>query len=258
MRQDTRTRLRWRECRGPRSSLGSRVLGALTLTFWLVALGGPTAAGEAAASPDKATAFIRVRGDVRKEYVEGWKRLVEKPDVEIATGTGFVVAPSGYLLTNHHVVSGEEQVVHVSRMDVLVSADVKRIEVILPGGPEDEGRRLSASVVAVDPELDLALLSVAAADLPFLPLGDSDALERGQAVTAWGFPFGRKVEVGRAPSPEVVPRVSASPGHVSALRDDDAEEVRYIQTDATLNPGNSGGPLVDEDGYVVGVVGMKA
>ncbi|HSB61695.1 MAG TPA: trypsin-like peptidase domain-containing protein, partial [Vicinamibacteria bacterium] len=87
--------------------------------------------------------------------------------------------------------------------------------------------------------------------------GDSDALEVGQPVTAWGFPLGRAVEVGRGPGHAAAPRVAASPGSVAALRADDEADPRYIQTDATLNPGNSGGPLVDEDGYVAGVVRMK-
>src|SRR3989449_252514 len=111
--------------------------------------------------------------------------------------------------------------------------------------------------VTGDRDAALALLAVGASALPSPPLGDSDALELGQPVTAWGFPLGHAVEVARERPREALPTVAASPGSVAALRNDDEGDARYIQTDVTLNPGNSGGPLLDEDGYVVGVVRMK-
>lgn len=229
----------------------------LTAALALVLLARAAAAGASAA---EATVFVRVTGDVLAEYVQGWKQEKAQREVEIASGSGFVVAPSGYVLTNNHVVGGGEFTVPSRRLDVAevrVRLEVKRIEVVVPATESEAERVLEASVIAADPDLDLALLSVAASDLPFLRLGDSDALEPGQPVAAWGFPFGRAVEVGREPGRAAVPAVAASPGSVAAVRSDDEGDARYIQTDVTLNPGNSGGPLVDEDGYVVGIVRMK-
>jgi S1-C subfamily serine protease len=220
----------------------------------LVALVLGTAAAPAA--PSEATVFIRVVGDVVAEYVHGWKQVEAEREVALGTGSGVIVAESGYVLTNRHVVSGSEVTVPSSRpglSDVKVRLDVKRIEVVLGGGSGEE-RVLDATLTAEDPRLDLALLSVSANDLPWLALGDSDALEQGQAVTAWGYPLGTRTEVGRQRRSAEAPGVAASPGSVAALRADDAGEARYIQTDVTLNPGNSGGPLVDDDGHVVGIV----
>src|SRR5207245_7335552 len=96
-------------------------------------------------------------------------------DVAIATGSGFVVSPSGYVLTSQHVLSGTERTVDRGGHQVKVSAEVKTIEVVFP----TDGRRLVATVTGSDPDLDLAVLSVPAVDLPSVPLGDSDALEPG-------------------------------------------------------------------------------
>jgi hypothetical protein len=211
------------------------------------------AAPAGAASPADATVFIRVTGDVKAEYTIGWKETEEEQEVELGTGSGFVIASSGFVVTNHHVVRDQEFHVRVGETDVLVRLEVKRVEVVLPG----EGRRLVASVEAVDAAEDLAVLSVPATDLPFLHLGDSDAVEPGEAVQAWGFPFGRQVELGRASAPDIVPSVSVSRGSVAARREDEAGDSRFLQTDATINPGNSGGPLVDESGHVLGVIRMK-
>ncbi len=169
-------------------------------------------------------------------------------------GTGFLVTPSGYLVTNRHVVDGAS----MSRAfrDGELRVSVTGIDVFVRGPERSES--IPATLVALDAEHDLALLSVTAAErLAYLPLGDSDALVAGQPLTAWGFPFGQRLEVGREPSAAVVPDVTASPGHLSAVRRDDDEAARYIQTDATLNPGNSGGPLVDDEGYAMGVVRMR-
>jgi hypothetical protein len=113
---------------------------------------------------------------------------------------------------------------------------------------------LPAAVVASDPELDLALLSVTAADLPYVPFGDSDAALPGQPTRVLGFPFGREVEVARPEAPGVVPSITVTAGRVSASRADAAGEQRFLQTDATVQPGSSGGPMLDPEGYAIGVV----
>lgn len=228
----------------------SRVRIVLALAVLLVV---PKASAPQGAEPSEATVFVRVIGDMRAEYQRAWKETRESRDVEIATGTGFVVSPSGYVLTNHHVVSGRDLEVRRNGEPVRVSLEVKRIEVVFPA----DGTRLEAHVEASDADLDLAVLSVSGTDLPFVGLGDSDALEPGQPVQVLGFPFGRAVEVGRPVTAETVPQPTLSRGSVGALRESDEGEARYIQTDATVHPGNSGGPMLDEKGYAIGVIRMR-
>jgi len=138
-----------------------------------------------------------------------------------------------------------------------VRLEVDRIEVGLTGDLATRPTRLVATVEAVDPERDLALLSVLGADLPHMPFGDSDALEPGQPVEVRGYPFGRQVEVAKATATDLLPQVSVSRGSVAALRTDEQGALSYIQTDAVVNPGSSGGPVLDQEGFVVGVVRMK-
>jgi S1-C subfamily serine protease len=137
-------------------------------------------------------------------------------------GSGFVLTPDGFALTNSHVVHGRRQ-----------------LRAVTP-----EGDSLSADLIGDDPATDLALVRVAARDLPLAELGDSDGLQVGQLVIAMGNPFGFQSTV--------------STGVVSALgramRGETGRLIEsIIQHTAPLNPGNSGGPLLDSRGRVVGV-----
>jgi hypothetical protein len=205
-----------------------------------------------AGSPLDAAVFIHVTGELRGEYQHAWKETVEVRDVEIASGSGFVISPGGYILTNHHVISGRERVVQRDGKDVKLEVNVTRVEVMFP----TDGTRLEARVEASDPELDLAVLSVSGVDLPFVGLGDSDALQPGQPIQVVGFPLGRALEVGKRSRSEGVPQPTVSRGSVAAVRASEEGDARYIQTDAAVHPGSSGGPMLDEQGYAVGVIRM--
>ena len=137
-------------------------------------------------------------------------------------GSGFIVTPDGYAITNSHVVDGRAKL---------------EAETV-------EGDRLRMEIVGDDPATDLAIVRLAASALPYAQLGDSDALRVGQLVIAMGSPFGFQSTV--------------STGVVSALgRSMRARDGRLIenivQHAAPINPGNSGGPLVDSRGLVVGI-----
>jgi serine protease Do len=148
------------------------------------------------------------------------------------SGSGVILDPEGYVVTNAHVVEG-----------------ARRVQVALATAGGEGGRSilkaparvLGARVIGVDQETDLAVLKVEAAGLPSLALGDSEALRQGELVMAFGSPLGLEGSV--------------TLGVVSAVARQLRPEDRmiYVQTDAAVNPGNSGGPLVDMEGRVVGI-----
>ena len=234
----------------------------LTLVVALLLVASPAGA-QRAQSPADATVFIRLVGSVHVDIDEaGVRQTADLEHVEIGTGSGFVISPYGYVLTNDHVVDSREQTLTRGMRRTRIAMTVSRIDVCFRPDVASARGLLSpcvpASVTASDPALDLAVLSISAPSLPYIALGDSDAVATGLAVDALGYPFGRAVEVGKlATLPDLVPDVSTTPGAVSALRADDAGERRYLQVTNVLNPGNSGGPLVDRDGFAVGVIRMK-
>jgi serine protease Do len=148
-----------------------------------------------------------------------------------AGGSGVILHPDGYIVTNAHVVAYARRVrVTVPTLSVAGSSIVR-----------PTGRTRDATIVGVDRETDLALLKIEEKGLPALPLGDSDRLRQGNLVLAFGSPLGLENSV--------------TLGVVSAVGRQRAPEdpMVYVQTDAPINPGNSGGPLVDTTGHVVGI-----
>ncbi|MBL9166058.1 MAG: trypsin-like peptidase domain-containing protein [Planctomycetaceae bacterium] len=177
----------------------------------------------AASDPDLLDAYSRAVIGV----VEGLGPTVlciEGPrgDSRGGSGSGVLLTPDGYALTNSHVANGRTELTAVT----------------------EEGDRLDAELVGDDPLTDLALVRLAARDLPFAELGDSDSLRVGQLVIAMGNPLGFRSTV----STGVVSATSRAMRGVGGRLIDNV-----IQHTAPLNPGNSGGPLVDSRGRVVGV-----
>jgi S1-C subfamily serine protease len=232
----------------------------------LVLLPG-AAHGQRANSPSDATVFIRLVGSVHVEVddtaIGGGRRTADIDHIEIGSGSGFVISPYGYVLTNEHVIAnGERLLARATGGKAKIAVTISRIDVCFPQSALAAyglaSQCTQASVSASDAALDLAVLFVSGTNLPYIALGDSDAATAGLAVDTLGYPFGRHVEVGRiASAPELVPEISTTPGAISALRSGEAGERRYLQITNTLNPGNSGGPLLDRDGFAVGVIRMK-
>ena len=146
-----------------------------------------------------------------------------QPQIEHGMGSGVVISPDGYIVTNNHVIDGA--------VDIRVTTSNRRI--------------LKAKLIGADPVTDLAVLKVDGTDLASAPWGDSKELRPGQTVLAFGNPYGFRFTVTR--------------GIVSALNranpdpTDRSKPGQFIQTDAAINPGNSGGPLVDARGEIIGI-----
>ena len=154
---------------------------------------------------------------------------------QIATkgsGSAFCIDAQGLFITNQHVAGSAGTTVHL---------------VVHPG--EQNQKVYMAHVVRVDTDADLALLKVTGNSFASLPLGRSDTLRETMSVTAFGYPFGTAL----AEKEGEYPSITVILGHVSSLRKRNGV-LQHIQLDASLNPGNSGGPVVNNQGEVVGVV----
>jgi serine protease Do len=154
----------------------------------------------------------------------GEMQTPQQPQLQHGIGSGVIISPDGYIVTNNHVVDGATQ--------IKVTLHDRRI--------------LTGKVIGVDKLTDLAVIKVNATDLPAISWGDSTKLQPGQTVLAFGSPFGYF-------------QFSVTRGIVSALNrpnpysDDARKPGGYIQVDAAINPGNSGGPLVNAHGELVGI-----
>ncbi len=150
----------------------------------------------------------------------GFQGKPQQPQPQIGQGSGFIVSPDGYIMTNAHVVRGAD-----------------KIEVTL-----NDGEVKTATLIGADPHTDLAIIKIDAKDSPYLLLGDSEALEVGEWVIAIGSPFQLQASL----TVGVVSAKGRQGLNISDLED-------FIQTDAAINPGNSGGPLLDLNGHVIGI-----
>ena len=135
-------------------------------------------------------------------------------------GSGVIVSPEGYILTNNHVVEGADEIA------IQLS----------------DGRKALAQVIGTDPDTDLAVLRIGLADLPVITLGNSDQLQVGDVVLAIGNPFG----VGQTVTSGIVSALGRTQLGINTFEN-------FIQTDAAINPGNSGGALVDVQGRLMGI-----
>jgi serine protease DegS len=140
--------------------------------------------------------------------------------MESSLGSGVIMSPEGYILTNNHVTSGADQIVVALR----------------------DGRETLARVVGSDPETDLAVLKIDLKNLPSITLGRSDGLRVGDVALAIGNPFG----VGQTVTMGIISATGRNQLGLNSYED-------FIQTDAAINPGNSGGALVDANGNLTGI-----
>jgi Do/DeqQ family serine protease len=139
---------------------------------------------------------------------------------QVGLGSGVIVSPEGYLLTNNHVIEGADD-----------------IEVLLP-----DRRQARAEVVGVDPETDVAVLKIKLDKLPVITFGSADTSQVGDVVLAIGNPFG----VGQTVTSGIISALGRNQLGINTFEN-------FIQTDAAINPGNSGGALVDVQGNLLGI-----
>jgi serine protease DegS len=140
--------------------------------------------------------------------------------MESSLGSGVIISPEGYLLTNNHVIEGADQIVVALK----------------------DGRETLAQVVGTDPETDLAVLKIDLPDLPVITLGRSEQIRIGDVALAIGNPFG----VGQTVTMGIISATGRNQLGINTYED-------FIQTDAAINPGNSGGALVDAQGTLLGI-----
>ena len=175
----------------------------------------------------RATANVQAQSKSSKEhddpmeyFNDRFRRFFEDPGPRVSGGSGFLATKDGYIVTNYHVVK-----------------DADEITVILNNGDE-----YPAKLIGKDPRTDVAVIKIEGKDLPYLTFGDSDNLDIGQSVVAIGYPFALQATL----TTGVVSGKGRQNLHINDLED-------FIQTDAAINFGNSGGPLTNLNGEVIGI-----
>jgi serine protease Do len=220
------------------------ILTALCVCAGAGSAGAQTAAKTVAGLGDLSRSLqelaARVSPTVVQIFVTGYTTPDEEdpaaaaePMIERSSGSGVILDADGYIVTNAHVVENATRL----EVELPLAATAGSGQSIL----RRRGRTVGAQVVAIDSETDIAVIKVDAHGLPTLPFGDSDTLRPGQIVLAFGSPLGLESSV----SMGVVSAVARQ------LTPDDP--MIYVQTDAPINPGSSGGALVDTDGRLVGI-----
>jgi serine protease Do len=150
-----------------------------------------------------------------------------------SSGSGIILSPDGYILTNAHVVKNAHS--------VKVQLNIRTENEAADQGDRSLNQPFNGTLVGVDRESDLAVIKINSKNLPYLEFGNSDDLKQGQIVLALGNPLGLDNSVSLGVISAVARQIKAD------------DPMVYIQTDAPINPGNSGGPLVDADGRVMGI-----
>ena len=228
----------------------NRTLGVLAISGCLLFVLAGRAGGWAQSSTEHESALAQLSGSfetlseqvgpaVVQIFATGYSTALGNTESNLlsrgqSSGSGVILDPEGYILTNAHVVQG------AGRVQILLARSLRDtpagVSILKP-----RGEIVEAQIVGIDRETDLDVLKIPEQELPFLELGDSDELKQGQLVLAFGSPFGLENSVTLG----VVSSVARQ------FRPEDP--VVYIQTDAPINPGNSGGPLVDAHGKVMGI-----
>ena len=179
-----------------------------------------------------ATVFIQVS---QRDYLSG--------DEEVASGSGFFFHPNGFVVTNWHVV----RPFGVGFIELPLPRELTRIKVFINSGTLEE-EVVDAALVAVDKEADLAILATPKRNVTCLEAGRVEDLMETSPLWVVGFPLGEKFAI-----IERGPEVTLGRGTVTALRHDDQGKLQVIQTDAQFDSGNSGGPLTNAEGRVLGI-----
>ncbi|MFM7332464.1 MAG: S1C family serine protease [Brachymonas sp.] len=214
--------------RAPRLAGATAITGSVPVIEAPAVNTGTAPAGSYRAAAQKASAAVvsiaTAKAAPKNERMnDPWFRFFfgdQQQQPQNGLGSGVIVSPSGFILTNNHVVEGADE-----------------IEVTL-----NDGRKAKAKIIGTDPETDLAVLKIDLPNLPVIVLGNADSMQVGDQVLAIGNPFG----LGQTVSAGIVSALGRNQLGINTFEN-------FIQTDAAINPGNSGGALVDVSGNLLGI-----